>query len=173
MANDKKMLTTHGLDELDVNSSPALTDYVIWINPSTHKPEKILASALKTLMDASASGWASIALTTEVGASGSVAVQVVFKDTAGVTMTVPVCGTFYISEVATGLTRDPADTGLAALTNGVIQNTDAAVHNGWNFVTTAAGLLGFTITAAADSYWAVFQKPDGTLEIVGPLIVDA
>lgn len=117
--------------------------------------------------------WDSITLTSETGASGSVAVQVVFKDAAGTTMTAPVAGTFYISEVATGLTRDPADTGIAVLTNGVIQTTDAAVENGWNYVTTAAGLLGFTITAVTDSYWAVFTKPNGLMEIVGPLIVDA
>jgi len=33
------------------------------------------------------------------------------------------------------------------------------------FTTTAAGLLGLTITALADNYWVVFVKPDGTLLI--------
>jgi hypothetical protein len=57
---------------------------------------------------------------------------------------------------------DPANTGIAVLTNGGLFELDAA-HKGWKFVTTAAGLLGFTITAAADSYWACFEKPNGSL----------
>lgn len=109
-------------------------------------------------------GWASFT-TTATPASGSVGVQFVFKDANGTTMAVPTAGTFYISEVATGLTRDPADTGVAVLTNGAVKNLDAATHNGWEYTTTAAGLLGITITAAADDYYVVFVKPNGTLAI--------
>lgn len=116
-------------------------------------------------------GWSSITLTSETGGAGTCAVQIVFKDAAGVTMAVPVTGDFYLSEVATGLTMDPADTGIAVLTNGGLFELDAA-HKGWKFVSSAAGLLGFTITAAADSYWAIFRKTGGQLVSVGPLICD-
>lgn len=117
-------------------------------------------------------GWASFS-TSATPASGSCAVQFVFKDAAGVAMTEPVAGTFYLSEVATGLTRDPADTSVAVLTNGVVQNIDAAVHNGWHFVTDATGKLGITITAAADDYYVVFLKPNGTLGISTVCTVNA
>ena len=116
--------------------------------------------------------WASITLSSETGGAGTCAVQVVFKDAAGVAMAAPVTGDFYLSEVATGLTMDPADTGIAVLTNGGLFELDAA-HKGWKFVTDATGKLGFTITAAADSYWAIFAGPGGLLVPVGPLIVDA
>jgi hypothetical protein len=119
-----------------------------------------------------AGGWDSITLTSETGASGSCAVQIVFNDADGDPLAVPVTGDFYLSEVATGLTMDPADTGIAVLTNGGLFELDAA-HKGWKFVSSAAGLLGFTITAAADSYWAIFAGPNGKLVSVGPLIVDA
>ena len=109
--------------------------------------------------------WSSVDTTTVDGEDGTATVQLVFKDADGNTIDNPAAGTFYISEVATGLTRDPADTSIAVSTNGAIQNVDAAVHNGWHFVTTAAGLLGMTITAAADSYWVCFLHPEGGLVI--------
>lgn len=111
--------------------------------------------------------------TSATPASGSCAVQFVFKDAAGTTMATPIAGTFYLSEVSTGLTRDPADTSVAVLTNGVVQNIDAAVHNGWHFVTTAAGLLGITITAAEDDYYVVFIHPTGKLVISTVCAVNA
>ena len=101
--------------------------------------------------------------TTATPASGSCAVQFAFKDAAGNALTEPVSGLCYLSEVATGLTNDLADTSLAKLTNGTLTNL---VAKGTSFfTTTAAGLLGMTITAVADNYWVVFVKPDGTLLI--------
>lgn len=117
-------------------------------------------------------GPASVTLESETGGSGTCAVQLSFQDAAGVTMAVPHAGTFYISEVDTGLTRDPADTSVAVLTNGAITELDAA-HKVFAYTTDAAGLLGMTITAAADSYWLVFIKPNGLLMITGPCICDA
>lgn len=108
------------------------------------------------------SGFASVT-TTATPASGSCAVQFVFKDAAGNALTAPVSGLLYLSEVATGLTNDLADTSLAVLTNGALINIGGAGPS--IFTTTAAGLLGLTITAAADNYWVVFVKPDGTLII--------
>ena len=103
--------------------------------------------------------------TTATPASGSCAVQFVFKDAAGNALTSPVSGILYLSEVATGLTHNLADTTLAVLTNGALTNLGSAGPS--IFTTTAAGLLGLTITAAADDYWVVFVKPDGTLLISG------
>jgi len=101
--------------------------------------------------------------TTATPASGSCAVQFVFKDVSGNAVTAPVSGLLYLSEVATGLTNDLADTTLAVLTNGALKNLGSAGPS--LFTTTAAGLLGLTITAVADDYWVVFVKPDGSLMI--------
>jgi hypothetical protein len=103
--------------------------------------------------------------TTATPATGSCAVQFVFKDVNGAALTAPVSGLLYLSEVATGLTQDLADTSLAVLTNGALKNLGSAGPS--LFTTTAAGLLGLTITAVADDYWVVFVKPDGTLLISG------
>jgi len=117
--------------------------------------------------------WSSITLISETGGSGTCAIQMSFHDAAGTIMATPVAGTFYISEVATGLTVDVADTSLAVLTNGVITLVDTGVLSYWNYVTTAAGLLGLTLTAAADSYWFCFVHPTGRIVPVGPCICDA
>lgn len=101
--------------------------------------------------------------TTATPASGSCGVQFVFKDAAGVTMAVPSSGMCYISEVATGLTHDLADTTFAVLTNGALTNIGGAGPS--LYTTTAAGLLGVTITAGADDYWIVFVLPSGLLLI--------
>ena len=109
--------------------------------------------------------------TTATPASGSCAVQFVFKDVLGNALTAPVSGLLYLSEVATGLTNDLADTTLAVLTNGALKNLGSAGPS--LFTTTAAGLLGLTITAAADDYWVVFVKPDGSLLISTVCTVNA
>ena len=104
-------------------------------------------------------------------ASGSCAVQLVFKDAAGVTVAVPVSGLIYVSEVATGLSDDPVD-GLAVLTNGSISNLVS--HGTSHFISTAAGLLGVTIThAGADSFWLVVVLPNGKLLISDECVVNA
>ena len=109
--------------------------------------------------------------TTATPASGSCGVQFVFKDGAGVTMAVPSSGICYISEVATGLTHDLADTTFAVLTNGALTNIGGAGPS--LYTTTAAGLLGVTITAAADDYYVVFVLPSGLLLISTVCTVNA
>jgi hypothetical protein len=109
--------------------------------------------------------WASITTTAVDGTDGTATVQFVFKDANGITMATPVAGEFYFSEVATGLTVDALDNSLAVLTNGVITLIDTGVLKGWNFVTTAAGLLGLTVTSNADTYYCVFKHPTGKLVI--------
>jgi len=114
--------------------------------------------------------WASFTTAT-TPASGTCAVQFVFKDAAGVTMTTPVCGRFYMSNVATGLTRDDA-TSIAVLTNGAVTEMDAA-HKAWAFTTDAVGKLGITITDAADDKWIVFEHPTGKLVISDKCVINA
>jgi len=122
---------------------------------------KVAASAAE--IDQGAKGAIGSVATTATPASGSCGVQFVFSDVAGVTMAVPTAGLLYLSEVATGLTVDLADTSLAVLTNGALVNIGGAGPS--LFVTTAAGLLGLTITAAADDYYVVFVLPSGLLLI--------
>ncbi len=116
-------------------------------------------------------GWVSFTTAT-TPASGSCAVQLVFKDGAGVTMAVPVTGTFYVSKVATGLTVDALGTSVATLTNGVVTNlvTKSISH----FVTDATGKLGITLTnGSADSFWLVFKNPGGELVISDECVENA
>lgn len=101
--------------------------------------------------------------TTATPATGSCGVQFVFKDVHGNTITTPVSGLLYLSTSDNGLTSNIANTSLAKLTNGALTNLGSAGPS--LFVTTAAGLLGLTITAAADNYWVVFIKPNGSLLI--------
>lgn len=101
--------------------------------------------------------------TTATPASGSCGVQFVFKDASGNALTSPVAGILYLSEVSTGLTHNLADTSLAVLTNGALTNIGGAGPS--LFTTTAAGLLGVTITAAADDYYVIFVLPNGSLLI--------
>jgi hypothetical protein len=96
-------------------------------------------------------------------ASGSCAVQLVFKGAGGSALTVPVSGILYMSELATGLTVDAADTSIATLTNGVVTNLVSASIS--HFVSDATGKLGLTITAVADDYWIVVVLPNGKLLI--------
>lgn len=116
-------------------------------------------------IDSVSAMWDSVSTVTVDGTDGTATVQFVFKDAAGVTMAVPIAGQFYISEVATGLTVDALDNSLAVLTNGVITLTDTGILKYWNYVSSAAGLLGLTVTSNADSYWVVFVHPTGKLVI--------
>jgi hypothetical protein len=117
--------------------------------------------------------WASVTTTWTDGTDGTGEVQFVFKDAAGTAMATPVAGTFYISEVATGLTVDALDTGLAVATNGVVNIMDTGSAKYYKFVSDATGKLGLTLTSNADSYWVVFEHLGGLvisdeLAITGP-----
>ena len=134
-------------------------------------PAEVTATAAE--LNLNDGGWASFS-TTATPASGSCGVQFVFKDAAGTAMTVPACGTFYLSESATGLTVDAADTSVAVLTNGVVTIVDTGAAKYYNYVTSAAGLLGLTITANADDYYVCFQHPTkGIVVVSGKCTVSA
>ena len=104
-------------------------------------------------------------------ASGSCGVQFVFKDVSGNALTSPVSGILYLSTDADGLTSDLADSSLAVLTNGALTNIGGAGPS--LFTTTADGKLGLTITAAADDYYVVFVKPNGSLLVSDVCTVNA
>lgn len=117
--------------------------------------------------------WASVETTWVDGTDGTGEVQFVFKDAAGVAMATPVAGTFYISEVATGLTADALDTGLAIATNGVVNIMDTGSAIYYKFISDATGKFGVTLTSNADSYWICFEHLGGLvisdeLAITGP-----
>lgn len=138
---------------------------------STPAELNILDGVTATAAEINALDGAPLSMTTATTpASGSCAVQLVFKDAAGVTMAIPTSGLLYLSEVATGLTQDLADTTLAVLTNGALTNLGSAGPS--LFTTTAAGLLGLTITAGADDYWVVVVLPSGKLLISDKCVVN-
>ena len=107
--------------------------------------------------------------TTTTPAATTCAVQLVFKDAAGVTMAVPVSGLLYLSEAADGLEHHLADTSLAVLTNGALTNLGSAGPS--LFTTDATGKLGLTISAGTDSYWVVVVLPSGKLLISDECVV--
>lgn len=100
--------------------------------------------------------------TTATPATGTCGVQFVFKDpNTGSAVTYPVAGIGYIATAADGLTTK-AVTSLAALTNGRLLNMPT-VTSMFQYTTTAAGLLGMTITASASANYVVFVLPSGKL----------
>ena len=102
-------------------------------------------------------------------ASGSCAVQLTFKDSAGVAITHKVAGLLYFSN-STGVSIAHV-TSNATLTHGAISELVAGYVD--LFITDAAGLLGFTVTAAASSYYASLILPNGTVLTTGAIVVSA
>lgn len=107
-------------------------------------------------------------------ASGSCAVQLKFKDADGNAVKIPVAGIGYLSNSAAGLTHTAAGTSIAALTNGALSiigpTADVGPH--FAFTTTAAGLLGVTVTSGAGTYYLVFVLPNGKLAISDAVVVN-
>lgn len=102
--------------------------------------------------------------TTATPATGSCGVQFVFKMADGTTsITEPYSGIGYISDAANGLASKTVATSVAVLTNGRLSEIAESGHNVFNFTTTAAGLLGLTITATAGAYYVIFVGPTGKL----------
>ena len=102
--------------------------------------------------------------TTATPGTGSCGVQFVFKQADGATsITTPFSGFGYICTTDDGLTTK-AVTSIAALTNGRVLNIPT-VTSLFHFTTTAAGLLGITITASAGSYYVAFILPNGKIAV--------
>ena len=149
--------------QMDLGATLVGTETIEMYQGSAGKRVTADMLAAHALVSATNSIWASVETTFVDGTDGTGAVQFVFKDAAGVQMAVPVAGRAYISEVATGLTMDILDDGLAVLTNGVIRLTTATVFDSFEFITTATGLLGLTPEGNADSYWVAFVHPTGKI----------
>jgi len=115
--------------------------------------------------------WASFTTAT-TPASGTCAIQLVFKDAAGTTMAAPVGCTVHVADNATGIGLSTI-TSLAALTNGEVNIVDTGAPLYYNCLTTAAGLLGFTLTAGAASYYIVVRHPSGLLKVSSACVVNA
>ena len=102
--------------------------------------------------------------TTATPATGTCGVQFAFKQTGGtLSINKPFSGFGYICTAADGLTTK-AVTSIAALTNGRVLNIPT-VTSLFHFTTTAAGLLGITITASAGSYYVAFILPNGKIAV--------
>jgi len=102
-------------------------------------------------------------------ASGSCAVQLTLKDSAGATMARKTAGLLYVSNA--GGTAIAGATSVAVLTNGAIEELVAGKVD--LFISSAAGLLGFTLTAAAGSYYASLVLPNGSVITTAAIVVNA
>ena len=116
-----------------------------------------------------------VTTTSATPASGSNAAQFVVKNAAGVAVAVPVNLRAYLTTSATGLTHNAANTSIAVLTNGALTTEGATPSVGpfFTLTTTAAGLIGVTVTAAAGTYYIAFIMPNGKLVMSDAIVVDA
>jgi hypothetical protein len=101
-------------------------------------------------------------------ASGTCAVQLTVLNGAGTHITHAVSGIGYLS-TSNGLAAAAA-TGVAKLTNGEV--TEIVTGSIFHFVTTAGGLVGLTVTAAAGSYYVTLQMPNGKLVTTTAIVVN-
>lgn len=104
--------------------------------------------------------------TTTTPATGTCAVQFVFRDCNGKALTKPITGTASFTN-STGLAFANA-TSCAVLTNGAWRDVSAGYVG--QYITTAAGLLGVTVTAGTGSYYMTFEMPNGQL-LTSPALV--
>lgn len=105
---------------------------------------------------------------TSTPASGTCACQFTFKNAAGVAIASPFASQLYFSN-STGLAI-AAVTSAAVLTNGAL--VELKVGNVDLFVTTAAGLLGVTVTASTGSYFISFVLPNGAIVTTPAIVVN-
>jgi hypothetical protein len=101
-------------------------------------------------------------------ATGSCAVQLTFKNTAGAAISHVFSGMAYSSAVD-GLSV-VAVTSFATLTNGAVD--PIITTKNFHFITSAAGLLGITLTASPGTYYLTFQLPNGALLTTGAIVVN-
>ena len=115
-------------------------------------------------------GQPAIVTMTTTPASGTCAVQLTVKDASGIALTHAVTGFGHMGTASTGLTS-AAVTSVATLTNGEILTV--VTGRLFHFITTAAGLLGVTVTASAGSYYLTLQMPNGKLVTTGAIVVNS
>lgn len=108
---------------------------------------------------------------TSTPASGTCAVQFTFKNAAGVAISSARRIHYYISDSA-GV-PSTAVTSFATLTNGTVDTAATGVAGKWGWAnTTAAGLLGVTLTASAGTYYMSFMLPNGRIITSGAIVVN-
>jgi hypothetical protein len=106
--------------------------------------------------------WDQFTTTFVDGTDGTGTVQLVFKDAAGVTMASPIAGTMWIADAADGTAKSTI-TSLVELTNGEIEISNTGAPTFYDYITSAAGLLGFTLTAGAADYYCAIIHPTGKI----------
>ena len=127
------------------------------------------ATVTTTEINTLASEAASVTMAT-TPASGTCAVQLTFKDAAGVALAHAVSGLLYWSAVDGLSIANP--TSAAVLTNGAL--TELVAGKVDHFITTAAGLLGITVTkAGGGTYYASIVLPNGKIITTGAIVVNA
>lgn len=102
-------------------------------------------------------------------ASGSCAVQFTFKNRAGVAISSRRAMLAWLSDANGDVVA--AATSLVVLTNGKL--TQLVTGQYAHAITSAAGLLGVTVTHAAGTYYMSFQLPDGKIITSGAIVVNA
>ena len=106
--------------------------------------------------------------TTATPASGSNGVQFVFKDGTGTAIASQRSMISYISDVNGAPVT--AVTSFAALTNGSVDLL--IVGKQYRVLTTAAGLLGLTVTGSAGTVYVSFQLPNGKILTSSALVIN-
>jgi hypothetical protein len=112
--------------------------------------------------------WSGVTTVSTTPASGSCAAQFQLINIAGNIGSIT-AGDLYLSDVNGAMVT--AQTSIVVLTNGAIQQTGTGRTAG--FTSTAAGLLGLTLTAAAGTYYIAFKLPSGKPAISSALVVNA
>lgn len=121
---------------------------------------------LNTLTDEVAS-----VATSTTPASGTCAVQFTFKNAAGNAIGSARRVHFYVSN-SSGVPAS-AVTSFATLTNGTVDTGATGVAGKWGWAnTTAAGLLGMTVTASSGTYYISFMLPNGQIITSGAIVVN-
>lgn len=101
-------------------------------------------------------------------ATGTCAVQLTLKDADGVQLGHLVAGLLYLSNSAG--TAIAGVTSMTTLTNGAIVEIIAGQID--FFITSANGLLGFTLTASTGSYYATLVLPNGAVITTAAIVVN-
>lgn len=112
--------------------------------------------------------WSGVTTVSTTPASGSCAAQFQLTNIAG-NIAAITSGDLYLSDVNGVMVA--AQTGIAVQANGAIaESTTGRVAT---FTSTAAGLLGLTLTAAAGTYYIGFRLPSGKIALSSALVVNA
>lgn len=150
----------------------ANTDLIAVQKPTAIGPkEKTTVSALATQVAAAVTATKDLAVTTgwTDGTNGTGTVEFTFT-LGGNALTEPIAGFFYSANANDGLAATALTTGATA-SKGVIAPILSGTTSHYHFITNATGELDMTLTAAAGSWWIVFNQNDSTLLISDELAI--